>query len=384
MNVPKIDHNVLGFINRWDTVQIALSIYDPTGSYARHAGATMVSIFANTSASVCIHILHDDTLIQDNRDHLRKIANEYQQDIQFHQVKLTNMLLSLQCGKLTQGTLFRLLVPNILRERRIIYLDCDVIVDLDIEELWRISVTGYPLAAVLDGTLHGGISCWEEKDISIIKRNGIKLEKYFNAGVLFLNLEYLREHHNLVQEASHFLATHESVYMDQDALNFIFQQKFLQLDDVFNSMTMIKGTCNGNGRIWHWAGQKPWNGFTGMIDILYWHYLSLTPWNNEARAFFSILSNIESSTVLGKKIIVFGAGSCGERIWRQLPVPIQYFVDNNKTKWGGTLQGIPVLSPECLHEEDKNGVIVIVGSQYYSEIVKQLIDMGFKKFINFM
>ncbi len=383
MDEKKQEHNNRIPNDEMNVIQIALSIYDPFGTYTKHAGATLVSVFTNTSFSVCVHILHDSTLTQENRDKICKIADEYQQKIQFYIVDLPKHMMDLSCGKLTTGTLFRLLAPNILKEKKIIYLDCDVIVDLDIKKLWDIPVMGYPVAAVLDKTVQCGKTL-STNGKNIIKKSGIKLDKYFNAGVLVLNLEYLRNNHNLSEEACRFFTNYENVYVDQDALNFLFQDNFLQLDDTFNSITMVRGDDYLKGRIWHWAGQKPWDGFTGIIDTLYWNSLSLTPWRDESSTFLSMIKQIENLSASGKKLIIFGTGSYAERTWRRLSKTAQYFVDNDSKRWNTMFHGHPIYSPRHLLKEDKEKVIVIIGSQYHDEISRQLIDMGFTKYVHFL
>lgn len=364
-----------------EKVQIAISVYDPTGTYAKHAGATIVSVFANTSSSVCIHILHDNTLTKENIEKLEKIARDYQQEIEFHIVDLPARILSYDCRHLTQGTLFRLLVPDILSEEKIIYLDCDIIVDLDINILWEISVEGYPLAAARDGLL---LCCGDERSKRIVKNNDMQLEKYFNAGVLILNLRYIRENHSLAQEAFQFLETHENEWADQDALNSLFQENYVRLDKKFNAFPILTDEYE-KGKIWHWAGTKPWVGFTSMIDIIYWEYLSLTPWgSSELHLILQFQDELKRSNNSDKKIIVFGAGSGGEKMCRRLPIAVEYIVDNSQTKWGQYLNGIPICSPNYLFDEDKNKVLIIIASIYHAEISMQLQDMGFEKYVNFL
>ncbi|OAM92862.1 Lipopolysaccharide biosynthesis protein, LPS:glycosyltransferase [Pelosinus fermentans] len=361
-----------------EVIHVAISIHDPIGTYAKHAGATIASIFANTSVSVCIHILHDETLTQENRKKFEKLSENFNQEIRFHLVVLPENILSYKYERVTQGALFRLLLPDILTEEKIIYFDCDVIVDLDINILWGICIKGYPLAAVRDG----GISYWDDQKKYLTKKNGMQIEKYFNSGVLVLNLKYIRENHCLAKEAFDFLETHqERAFQDQDALNFLFQKKYLPLHEDFNSFAMVKGDKYESGKIWHWAWNKPWDRFISMVDILYWKYLSLTSWSSDAFHLFSVL---QYSNDAERKIIIFGAGSAGEKVCRNLPAQIEYFVDNGQAKWGDYLNGIPIRSPECLLNEDIKSVIIIVASQYHSEISKQLLNMGFKKYVNFL
>ena len=55
-------------------INIALTIYDPSGTYTRHAGVVIASVLRNTQTPVCFYILHDETLSADNQN---KILETY-------------------------------------------------------------------------------------------------------------------------------------------------------------------------------------------------------------------------------------------------------------------------------------------------------------------
>ncbi len=63
---------------------------------------------------------------------------------------------------------------------------------------------------------------------------------------------------------------------------------------------------------------------------------------------------------------------------------IVYFVDNDPKLIGTTYLGKPIYAPEKLLEEDKNDVLVLIGSIiYHTEIEFQLKDMGFEEDVNY-
>lgn len=63
---------------------------------------------------------------------------------------------------------------------------------------------------------------------------------------------------------------------------------------------------------------------------------------------------------------------------------IDYFVDTNPQLIGTTYMGKPVYSPEKLLEEDKDNVVILIGSIiYHLEIEFQLKDMGFQEDIHY-
>lgn len=79
-----------------------------------------------------------------------------------------------------------------------------------------------------------------------------------------------------------------------------------------------------------------------------------------------------------KKLILFGSGRFTERFLFQFAgdYNIYSIVDNNSAKWGTTMQGVPVNSPDILKdipEKDRHIIICIKG---YNGVVNQLKDMG--------
>ena len=43
---------------------LALAFRDESGSYSLHGAATLLTVCAHTSAALCVHILHDEDLLQ--------------------------------------------------------------------------------------------------------------------------------------------------------------------------------------------------------------------------------------------------------------------------------------------------------------------------------
>lgn len=101
----------------------------------------------------------------------------------------------------TPYTYFRLLLEHINKLKgKIIYLDTDVMANKDIKSLYDLDISNYEL-----GACH---------DIIFQKEN----PKYFNAGVLLLNLNMIRKTHFL-DKAFKWAMQNDSKYYDQDALN---------------------------------------------------------------------------------------------------------------------------------------------------------------------
>ena len=62
--------NILKEIKKCSTnmMHVCYAIYDKTGSFSRIAAASLQSLYDNTDAWVTVHILHDNTLSEENKE----------------------------------------------------------------------------------------------------------------------------------------------------------------------------------------------------------------------------------------------------------------------------------------------------------------------------
>lgn len=269
-------------------INVALAFSDPHGSYARHAAVVMASIFANTRSRVCVYILHDDTLTDENTSKLRQTADSFGQMVTFVSVEGILDIGIVGVRELSsagfRGMSFRLLIPRLLGCRKVIYLDCDVVVNIDLREMWETDMGGCPVAAARDVWSH---DCLKGKKIGwrtalVYKALGVDKDKYFNSGVLLMDLDKIRKDYDFIAEAAAFYGKYKKAILlaDQDCLNHIFAGGVRFLDARFNCIRP-EDLDNGGGlaAIWHMAGAKPWEIYSRPgTDDLYWHYLTMTPW----------------------------------------------------------------------------------------------------------
>ena len=100
---------------REKTIHVAVGLHDREGTYCRHLGALLVSIFMNTTHSVQVHLLHDATLTSENRAYFVYLGKKFQQEILFHDIDAVFALEASETLCLnTVGTLFRLLLPGLV------------------------------------------------------------------------------------------------------------------------------------------------------------------------------------------------------------------------------------------------------------------------------
>lgn len=284
----------------YDPIHVALAVYDPTGAYSQYAGVTITSIFENTKNKVIIHLLHDDTLSEENRKKFIRTAKKYNQTIEFHDVTEYADMISDELVKAskswTVGTLYRLFIPDVLTSiEKLIYLDCDIIFDLDIKELWNVDVENYCMAGVHDVTAVGVAEYVRDS------LNGCSAKTYINAGVLVMNLALIRDKGNLFMNSMEWLKHHVHImrFNDQDIINGLFYKSIKFIDQRFNTMSPVQKS-ELNNCIIHAAGfVKAWE-ITGLpYQKLYWKMYLRSAWGENISP--SELIDLISSLYVGRK-----------------------------------------------------------------------------------
>ena len=303
-------------------IHVCLSLYDKTGRYSKFTGTTMLSLFENTTSDVTVHILHDNTLTDDNRDKFIYLAGRYGQAVKFYNVKelcaerldeFIKFFPVVKSAHVSVGTMYRLLLPEIISPEieKLIYLDSDLIVNLDIKELWQIEL-GDKIFAAVPEILTFKTPDAMKKGFSLCADDIVKCEDYFNAGVLAMNLNYLRGEYDTLLDGLKFSAQNPKYqgYLDQDILNYCFSTRALKLPNKFNRFTYYArrdGELASVGKIYHYAGGN--FGYGVGLDLndsfnqLWMNYFVKTPWFNVDsigrlyEGFLNIRGELEKSTL---------------------------------------------------------------------------------------
>ncbi|MBE8953800.1 MAG: glycosyltransferase family 8 protein [Quinella sp. 1Q7] len=225
-------------------IHVSFSLHDKTGRYSKFTGTAMLSLLENTTSPVTVHILHDNTLTADNRDKFSYIAGQYHQRVKFYNVETlcadkiaeyNRSIPSIKTLPFTIGAMYRLFLAQIFPEdiEKIIYLDSDLIINLDINEMWRIELGEKILAAVTESSN----SVNTQNNLSLCREGLVKADDYFNSGVLIMNLELLRANEDSIYRAIKFVSENPrfAANPDQDMLNYIFATQTLKLPIKFNT-----------------------------------------------------------------------------------------------------------------------------------------------------
>lgn len=285
-------------------------------NYVRHLGAMIISLLENTSSKENIEFfIIDGDISSDDKENLYQCTEKYGCKINF--VKLNP-----ECYRdltvksyVSQVTYFRIFLTEILEAsvNKVIYLDCDIIIKGDIAKLWEFDVSQYPLAAVEDVGMEntGDFGAVVKRNIAMPRRI-----KYFNAGVLIINLEKWRTENVSKKLRDYLLANKEKiVFADQDGLNAVFMEQWLPLPMEWNLQSGIfelldkdritrKDMMDAvlNPLIIHYTEKyKPWHS-TNIHPLRneYVKYALLTPWKDFVSAgniIFDIVKVLKKSYV---------------------------------------------------------------------------------------
>lgn len=276
-----------------EIIEIACNIDE---QYLKYCYVMLTSLFENNKdASIRIHLIASE-LSQESQNMLKELVEEkYRHKIVFYSVgdeMLKQCSIYGDGSHITIATYYRICLESILPAdiHKVLYIDCDLIVEGSIKGLWDTDISGVAVGCVED--------MWSGKDDNYTRLDYDSKYSYFNAGVLLINLDYWRKI-GFQHAALEYAAKHqgELIFNDQDVLNALLHDKkiFLpfrynlqdgffrckrrirkdaepDLDKEMESPVIIHYT--GGKKPWHYKSQHPYKQ-------LFFKYLDLTPWAGE-------------------------------------------------------------------------------------------------------
>ena len=204
--------------------------YASSKAYAKYLALSMATVISskNPEDDLCFYIL-DGGLDECDRQKIRNLKKIADFNVKFINVdsKLFQNCPVNASWHIKIQAYYRLLIPDFIPELdKILYLDCDVKVKNSLKELFNVELDDFCLAAVPD------VGEYQQ-----CRRLGLK--KYFNSGVLVMNLSKLREI-KFTEKLFDWVDIHkeELKFYDQDVINMYFPGKIKELD--------LKWNCQGN------------------------------------------------------------------------------------------------------------------------------------------
>lgn len=268
-------------------------------------GISIVSLLENNKDcnKITIHVL-DNNIGEQNKNKIEKVIRAYNREVVFYD--LTQLIDKLNADFQIPQTISitaycRLFISTILNKdiEKIIYADCDSIINNSLQDLWVTDFSGNAIAAVED---HVNIS--SKESIGIPENT-----RYVNSGFLFLNLEELRKMNAESKMIDVIKAYNGNVnHHDQGIINKVFFNKIKYLHPKYNVLSSFfdfKSTteivqfygatayysqqeieeAKRNPVFIHYTpsfSKRPWiEGCRHPLKNEFLYYKSLSPWKDE-------------------------------------------------------------------------------------------------------
>lgn len=246
-------------------------------TYTQHFGVMCASLFEHNPQHQFEIFLIYDHIAEEEKEKIEMLFQKYQQKITFISFKLNDLIAKYPLSNHAHyANYYRLFLTELLPQevKKVIYLDCDLLVLTDVMPLWEMNekeINRYSLWAVSEGTS-------EPKAQALGIENP---ENYFNSGVMLINLQKWREE-NLLDKFMSFVQSYpEKIELwDQDVLNAVCKDYGL-LPSAWNTKS-CQNIKKKKIYILHYTGiHKPWHYLSKHNHKnLYFKYLKKTPWKN--------------------------------------------------------------------------------------------------------
>ncbi len=222
--------------------------------------------------------------------------------------------------------------------QRVVYLDCDLLMDRPVAELFTMPMNGKCVAGAADVESEG-----RKKALGITVSHN-----YVNSGVLLIDVqEWLR------LDASRRIIDYinsvpdELVYPDQDAINYVLQDEIFVLRPEYNMMWMLRRPelprmarwmesfafpeedllyAHYRGKIYHFAGKNMWEfyGISPIFASVFKKYRRMSDWKGTRRHFGSFRNFVLWTLVRGKAFVTGERDLHFRRLENRKPDPREF------------------------------------------------------------
>lgn len=200
---------------------------------------------------------------------------------------------------ITIETYFRLIIPKYMSNyEKILFLDSDLIICEDVKNLFKYDISDYALAATEECLMSALLGIFGKSHIDYMtERLKLKnVDKYFQAGVLLINIDYFNLH-DCSSKLIDMVCNFDYNIVDQDAMNELLNdkcfwlpnewnypplQKHMKLKNYLENMSDFirnKYLSVKNPKILHFADySKPWYDPSEDYANVWWEVAKTTPY----------------------------------------------------------------------------------------------------------
>ncbi|MBE6816822.1 MAG: glycosyltransferase family 8 protein [Ruminococcaceae bacterium] len=283
-----------------DTVQNSNRIIpvflNADNGYAMQTYITVFSMMYNYkgAANIDVYILNADGFSKKNEALLHSLEER------FDKLRLTVLHMdnkydnvNIEQAYISNASMHRLEIPRIVenmpdsRIEKCIYLDCDLVVEGDISELYHEDISGYYIGGVADPMQV------VRKYRKYPQRIGIPdLKQYINSGVMLMNVKAINAAPAIREKLETAGLREELLYKDQDAINIAFYGAIKLLNFKYNVFPVVVSKneewffdlygkenvieSRSNPFIVHYISLlKPWIYTTEYLARRWWRYMKM-------------------------------------------------------------------------------------------------------------
>lgn len=203
-------------------------LYSTDENYARHCATSIYSLLDNNKEfeSINIYII-ENNVNNESKGKITNIIKKFNRKIEF--LELENFCCNFKKNNEYSLSYYaRLFISNLPSEiEKILYIDCDTIINGPLKELLDVDISEYYFGAVQDSI--------QAQKMKFIEK-GAEF-RYINSGVLYINLKKFRED-NIEKKFLNFIEKYcgNVPHHDQGILNGVCGEKILYLAPKYNLM----------------------------------------------------------------------------------------------------------------------------------------------------
>lgn len=215
-------------------------LYATDKNYCEVCAVSLYSLLSKFSGKALIHIIESN--LEERKDDLIKVANMFDQKIEFIPINEIEKKLSQKGVPPYRGgyaPYARFFCSEYIDANKVLYLDCDIIVNGDLAPLFDYDLKGNPIAAVVD-----------QATSYVNLLIGHKLsDKYFNSGVLLIDnklCQVLNTPQKFVDAVNSIDLANTFIGADQDIMNVAFYNQITSLPVTYNMMYTTRSFSGKN------------------------------------------------------------------------------------------------------------------------------------------
>lgn len=356
---------------------------------------------AHPGAIFNVHILCAKDLDVKSRDLLKTLERKYDRiTIGFIEIADSRLSKAVTIAHIPIASYYRLYISRYLKEDRCLFIDGDMIIQKDLQEVYNTDFEDCYVIGVKDLGIQWNLSQYSGY-AEYLEIND--MDSYVNAGFMIFNLKKIREDH-LDEKMIQAIDTGYR-YMDQDILNKFCYGKIKTVSLRYDFFTEYYESIQGkslrgykedlndvwqNIAVYHYTGifkpwlcrrlkvnQLWWNEASKVLDAEIYDVIEQKANDFEMKTDWNFLQNRIRTE---KQIVICGYSVIGEKIAKKIQDEgkenVILFADNDANKDGIIFNGIGVTSIAKAYEKYPDALYIISSQNGFKQIREQLNEIG--------